>query len=345
MLRLLPIALCTLLALTACKGGAAAGGAASGQQNATYGGSGPGGIAPGARTDRAPQLLYQENLALRAEREFQARGYDGELRSFRELLHSDGLGQLRMDLTAVWNETTSSWVAPHPLYTTIYGPRSFFLVRHRDMHLGHEIGLYGNYAWELQPGTLTMAGRTCLRTRARSLHGFGPIDLVYEQATGLLLGWTLYDAAGTQVMAKLETTALDLNPNLTGVTWITDQVPEQPYEASAHDSLLGFNPRQPSAPPAGFYRAEARMINAGNLSSAVQFVYLERWSDGLRNLFLAQHKIPSTPSADGLLHTARRTQEAGVVTVEADMDDRRVFGISSLPHEQVEMVVASVLPE
>lgn len=341
--RLLPLALCALMALTACKGGAAAGGASAGQQNATYGGSGPGGIAAGARTDRAPQLVYAEDLRLRAEREFQSRGYDGNLRRFRELLHSDGLGQLRLDLDAVWSETTSSWVAPHPLYITIYGPRSFFLVRHRDMHLGHEIGLYGNYVWELQPGTVTMAGRTCLVTRARSQHGFGPIDLVYEQSTGLLLGWTLYDKVGGSVMAKLETTTLDLNPNLAGVAWIADQVPEQPYEAAAHNSLLGLIPRQPTAPPAGFYRAEARIVNASNLSSTVQFIYLERWSDGLRNLYLAQHKIPSTTGADGLLHSALRTQEGGVVTVETDMDDRRVFGLSSLPADQVEMVIASML--
>lgn len=342
MLRPMPLALGALLLLAACKGGAA-GSTGAGQQNATYGGPGLSGGNPGARTDRAPSLQYLEHLPARAEREVQSRGYDGVLRRFREVMHADGLGQLRVDLDAVWHPDTSSWIAPHPLVATLYGPRSFFLVRHRDLHLGHEIGLYGNYAWELQPGTVTMAGRVCLVTRARSLHGYGPIDLVHEQASGLLLGWTLYAADGATVQASLATTALDLNPNLSGVAWIADLVPEQNYEAATHDSLLGMAPRQPSAPPQGFYRAEARIVNAAHLFSTVHYLYLERWSDGLRNLFLAQHSIPPPQVADGQLHTARRTQEGGVVVVETDTDDRRIFGLGALPADEVEMVIASLL--
>jgi len=340
--RPLALTLGALLLLAACKGGAASN-TGAGQQNALYGGGGPGGSNAGARTDRAPSLQYLENVPARAEREVQSRGYDGVLRRFREVLQSDGLGQLRVDLDAVWHPASSSWIAPHPLVASLYGPRSFFFVRHRDLHLGHEVGLYGNYAWELQPGTVTLAGRVCLVTRARSLHGHGPIDLMHEQSGGLLLGWTLYAADGVTVMAKLETTALDLNPNLSGVNWIADQVSEENYEAAVHDSLLGLKPRPPSAPPAGFYRAEARVVNAAHLFTSVQYLYLERWSDGLRNLFLAQHRIPAAPEADGQLHLARRSQEGGVVVVETDLDDRHVFGLGALPADEVEMVIASLL--
>lgn len=340
------VALGCLLLLAACKGGAAsATGDSAGQQNATYGGTGLSGAAPGARTDRAPALIYPESQAIRAEREVQSRGYDGQLRRFREILHSDGQGQLRLDLDAVWNEAGSNWIAPHPLVAALTGPRSFFLVRHRDLHLGHQIGLYGNYAWEQQPGTVTLAGRTCLVTRARSLHGYGPIDLVHEQATGLLLGWTIYGENGVKVLAKLETTALEANPDLSGVAWIPDLVPEQAYDPAAHDSLLGLVPRAPSAPPAGFYRADQWVVDASQLFSTVSHVYLERWSDGLRNFYLAQHRLPNQPIQTDELQTARRSQEGGVVVVEADMGDRRVFGLGSLPADQVEMVIASMLPE
>lgn len=342
MSRPLHLVLSALLVLAGCKG-AAASNVGAGQQNSTYGGGGQSGVNAGARSDRAPSLQYLENRAARAEREVHSRGYDGVLRRFREVLFSDGQGQLRVDLDGVWDAASGAWIAPHPLVAALYGPRSFFLVRHRDLHLGHEIGLYGNYAWELQPGTVTMAGRVCQVTRARSLHGYGPIDLVHEQATGLLLGWTLFAADGTTVQAKLETTALDLNPILAGVAWIADLVPEQTYESAAHDSLLGLVPRQPSAPPHGFYRAEARIVNAAHLFSTVQYLYLERWSDGLRNLFLAQHSIPPPAVVDGQLHTALRTQEGGVVTVETDLDDRKVFGLGALPADELEMVIASLL--
>ena len=343
--RLLALALGTLLSLTACKGGASASSAPAGQQNATYSGTGSGGANLGSFTERAPGLQYLETLTIRAVREVQSRGYDGVLRRFREIVFSDGAGQLRVDLDAVWNPSTSSWGSPHPLVAALYGPRSFFLVRHRDLHLGHGIGIYGNYAWEQQPGTVNVAGKACLVTRARSLRGYGPIDLVHDQATGLLLGWTIYDADGVTVQAKLETTLLDEHPNLTGVAWIADQVPEQPYQAAAHDALLGLTPRQPTAPPAGFYRADAQVLNASQLFSAVQYLYLERWSDGLRNLYLAQHQIPAPPILSDALQTARRSQEGGVVVVETDMNDRRVFGLGSLPADQVEMVVASMLPD
>ena len=62
-------------------------------------------------------------------------------------------------------------------------------------------------------------------------------------------------------------------------------------------------------------------------------------------LYLAQHQIPAPPILSDALQTARRSQEGGVVVVETDMNDRRVFGLGSLPADQVEMVVASMLPD
>ncbi len=261
------------------------------------------------------------------------------------MLTADGQGQVRLDLTGAWDPAAQSWSLPDPLLETLYAPRTFFLLRHRDLHLGHPHGLYSNYEWIPQPGTVQVAGRDCLRMRARSLRGAGDVEFVSETATGLLLAWTMWDETGAHVTARLTTTSMVERPDLTGVQWARDVVPEEPYEAARHDARLGMTPRATSAPPAGFYVASRTFVDTGRLLATVPNLYVEEWTDGVRSLFLAQYKAqlppPNTPTG---LHTVLRSQEGGIHVAEADLEGIHAFALGHLPTDSLDLAVAGLLP-
>jgi hypothetical protein len=345
------------VAAFACKGGASTGGAAGsariqgGQQNATAGGpgaSGGGSLAEGR--EQAPDLNYVENRKVIAVREYEILSESGGTLKFRERLFSSGLGQLgqlgqlRLDVEEVWDAQTQAWVAPHPLVVKLYGPRTFHLVRQRDLHLGHPNGLYGNYEWLQQPGTITLAGKDCTLTVARSLRGTGNVNFYHETSTNLLLGWEMLNESGDQVLSRLMTLTLEESPDLTGVQWIPDLVQESDYDSATHDPLLGITPHSPLWPPAGYYVYQRQCIAVSQLVTTVDYLYVERWTDGVRKMFLAQHKAPLPPPNQPMgLHTAMRSQEGGVAVVETDLYDRHVFGLGGLPLADLEVVIGSMV--
>lgn len=331
--------------LVGCKGGASFPGGASGagagaNQNAVWGG-GPAGTGAGARTDAPPDLVFPESQLLRAGREFESWSASGEVTRIHETLTSDGAGRLQVLADAVWDEAAQTWNAPHPLLAALYDSRAMFLARLRDLHL-HRKGLFANYRWETAPGTTMVAGRNCETTRAISLHGLGPVDFVHESGTGLLLGWTVWNSAGNEPLMRLTTLTLDEQPNLAGMSWAQDLIPEQAYDPNLHDALLGFVPRQLDHPPAGFYREKAVVADVRGVTPAVSFVYLEHWSDGVRTLFVMQHSLGGGTAASVEMSVARMSREGGVVAVETDLGDRRVAAVGTLPDSDVLMVVGDL---
>lgn len=344
------IASCALigaaLLLAACKGGASGAtsqAATGGSAPATYGGSNFGAGAAGERTDRAPQLGYLEQRPVRATRELELADHDGNLHKYREVLHADGQGGLLLEITGVWDEATQSWSAPAALLSSLYGPRTFHLLRHRDLHLKHPHAYYSNYEWIPQPGIVQVAGVDCQRTRARSLRGDGDVELMHAVSDGLLLGWTMWDAAGAAVVARLTTTDLDLAPDLSGVAWAQDQVADAPYRAEEHDALLGMSPRSTQAPPTGFYLARRTFVDTTNLGVSVPPLYVEEWTDGLRTIFLAQHRVTQTPGSRETLRTLQRSQEGGVRVVEGEADGVYAFALGHLPTASLELTLAGLL--
>jgi len=328
---------------TSCKGSAQSsdGGwsaASSGNQNAIW--SGPGGAGARQRTDHPPTLTVAELWSLRTVRIFESRDASGALLRFRELFQSDGTGNLRVDVLEVWDETSQAWILPHPLLEALYGMRTSYIARLRDLHL-HARGLYANYRWEQMPGTVTVDGRACVTTRAHSLRNLGPIDLVHEVGTGLLLGWTVWDESGTQVMQSLTTLTVEMNPNQSSVQWVNDLLPEEPYNPLVHDALLGITPRALTYPPAGFYREKAVVEDLRAQVSPVNYVYLEYWTDGLRTLFVMQHAI-SNGNGGGGLNLAQMSHEGGIVAVESDASDRRIGAVGLLPKDDILMVVGDL---
>ncbi len=337
------------MAALACKGGASAAGASQvqgGQQNAAAGAPGAtgGGSAVPNQRNRAPDLTHIENSAVIADREYEVRSEFGGMLKFHERLYSDGLGQLRLDLIEVWDAQTQAWIPPHPLIQSLYEPRTFNLVRQRDLHTGHPNALYGNYEWNPQSATVTIAGKSCTHTVARSLRGTGDIHLYHETTTNLLLRWEVLNESGTSALSSLTTTSLNETPDLNQVQWIPDRVLEQEYDPATHDPLLGFTPHSPTAPPAGYYLWKREFVNASQLDAGLPLLYVEHWTDGVRKMILAQHKIPPPlPNQPQGLHTALRSQVGGVAVVEADLYDRHVFGLGGLPLSDLEVVFGSLV--
>lgn len=317
----------------------------SGAQNSTWGGpggSGMNGVGGEERTDRVPDLSYEEEFPLHLEREILAQTYDGLTQRFQEDLLSDGQGNLRLELKQVWDAETSAWIAPHPFTLAMYETRSFYLVRHRDLHLGTK-GVYSNYLWEDLPGTVIMAGRNCVTTRAHSLHGLGPVDLVHEVGTGLLLGWTIWDEAAAEVRMQLTTTVVEENPNLSGVTWSLDLVNEREYLPSADPALLGFTPVAMEFPPVGFYQQKALLVDLRSHVPDLNYLYLEHWTDGLRKLFVAQHHLArDAGDPNGEFVSARVSHEGGLSGVESDYPGRRVIAVGMLPATDTLLVVGDL---
>lgn len=341
---------CLPFALPACKGGGSAGAtgastSAGGSAPATSGGSGLSAGSGEQRTDRAPSLVYLESFAVRATRELELADHAGALHKYQESLLADGQGQMRLDVTGVWDETTQSWTAPSQLLASLYVPRTFHLLRHRDLHLRHPHAYYSNYEWIAVPGVTQVAGVNCQRTRARSLRGDGDVELLHAVSDGLLLGWTMWDAAGTAVAARLTTTSLELAPDLTGVQWAQDQVQDAPYRAEEHDALLGMSPRSTQAPPTGYYLARRTFVNTNNLGVSMPPLYVEEWTDGLRTMFLAQHRATQTPGARGALRTIQRSQEGGVRVVEGQAASLYGFALGHLPTGDLELALAGLLAE
>lgn len=331
--------------LGGCKGSAqslgvsASASAGSNQQNLSWGG--PGASGAQKRTDRPPVVRSVEDVDLFQERIFTTTRASGALLRFREELQSDGAGQLRLDVTGVWDETTQAWIPPHPLLIALYAQRTSFLVKVRDLHLRSR-GLLSNYRWEPQPGTTLVDGRTCMTTRAHSLRGHGPIDMVHELGSGLLLGWTVWDASGTTVLQSLSTTTLELDPNQASVVWVDDRLPEEPYDSNVHDGLLHLTPRALLYPPAGFYRDRAVVMDLRGGGSPADFVHVEYWHDGLRTLSVMQHELTSGGSAGAPLSVARLCAEGGIVAVESDAANRRIVAVGLLPEDDVLMVVGAL---
>jgi hypothetical protein len=325
----------------ACKEAASGVAGDGGQMNALYGGGSGGASGAQRRTDQPPTLSYVEDVSARAERIFESRLPSGELLRFREVVQADGQGRLRADVLEVWDAATQSWIPPHPLLEGLYAQRTSFVLRLRDLHL-HARGRLANYRWEPLAGTVDVDGRTCAVTRAHSLHGLGPIDLVHELGTGLLLGWTVWDVSGTQMLRRLTTTDLELQPNQNGVIWVDDRLPEEAYDANVHDAELGFTPRPLDYAPIGFYREKAVVMDLRAFPSPVQYVHLEYWSDGLRMLYVMQHAAVVGNGATGGISFARMSREGGVIAIESDATDRRIAAVGLLPMDDVLMVVGAL---
>lgn len=287
-----------------------------------------------------PTLVYPEQRALRLDRELLLWDDDSET-AMRERLLADGAGNFRLDVTAYRDDHAADW-GPVPETTALmYQLRAPFLVRFRDLHLGHPTAYGANYEWFTDPKPHVVAGRACTLWSARSVHGYGGADLLVEDGSGLLLGWTMY-GPDLQPQSRCTVLDLELDPEIgADVAWQhRDEVLLEDYTPSSHQALLGFSPRPPLYLPPGFYMESEHWASDGAGLQA----YIARYHDGLRTLFVVERNSDADTGASQLIiDKVRRSRFGGQELVEGTSGGLDLYVIGGLPSDELHTVFGSLI--
>ena len=345
MTRLFAFSLVLALASTACLPQPQGTDAQGRSVNVSVGGSGTAGQSASGQTQTLPDVFAPETELLRMEREFSVLGIDGVYEHFSEVLLADGQGEFRLDVVG-WaaGNTTNRW-APSGETIATYERRQRYLVRYRDLHLGLTEDVVANYSFHLSPQAVSIAGRLCHQYSFHSRNGFGDLTLLVDQDTSLLMGWTLFNPDGVEVM-KSEVTALDFAPDLSGVVWSEPTVAQDPFQSPGDETTLGFAPLQIHYTPPGFQELHEKMLLTEALFQDIPNIHLTAFSDGLRTLFIAQ-QAPVGPSTGNTLpgdrvHFARESAIGGIRVIDGEIRQQPVFVVGALPSNELVGVFGSI---
>ncbi|RMH04880.1 MAG: hypothetical protein D6702_02020 [Planctomycetota bacterium] len=339
-MRRVPVLIALFLApwLGSCLGGSSSGAgaaAAPGAENALAGQGGPG-LAAGAAAHHLPTFRAPEEFLLEAERLYRVRDAAGAYEVFREVLRADGQGQFALELTGHQPAGAAAIGPPSLDWQARYEFRQRFLVHFRDLHRGSEESLRRNYVWEELPGSVTMAGRSCSRHLVTNRYGYGSIELTIDDQLELLLGWVVRDETG-QELSSLETTALNLAPNLTGVTWSAPAAPIQPYRGPIDDPVLGFTPLSLHYAPAGYFPTEERMVLTEQVfGTSIRNFHVEVLHDGLQTILIGQQGGNGTGPGGPIQKTIIKLSDlGGVRVVEGPIGARQVCVLGTAPMQEL----------
>lgn len=329
-----------LLALASCLGSGGEGNEA-GQESAAAGAPAAG--APTSPSALQPPLVSPpEAFLVQAVRELDLALASGGLERYLEVFSSDPAAGFRLDVTGFATDPQAPFSAPGAGLIGAYQRRQRYLVHYRDAHLRDWPQLLRSYAWEEEAGSYSLAGRDCRLYRARSLHGFGSVELYVDRSNGMVLGWTLQDAQGKAVQA-LRTTALDWNPSFPGMTWSAPAAGERTYSGRQDDLLLGFRPLEARYAPDGFETTRRLILTPYDPS--LDIIYLEILDDGLQVFLTAQMKAPPGGAAGGQQgpqFAARMAVLGGIRVLEGEIRGRHVFVVGSLPEDELLAVFGSM---
>jgi len=323
---------------TALSAGAGSQAASAGSQGAAGGAGRPAGIS-------LPTLVPQFERRLETVRLVESRLDGARAERVRERLLADGTGNFTLEPVA-WQPPTGPMVAPPPEVLAAYRDRQRYFVRYRDPRVLDPLLAQRNYAWSEEPGTFLVAGRSCRKYLARSVHGFGEFEFLADETDGLLLGWAWRDAQGVEHY-RVVTESLSFSPDLSGATWSAPLVPEAPYDPAVHDPLLGMTPLVPGYLPAGFVTLRERFLETEPTYPEIPYTYVREYGDGLQVLFLAQQR-PLTgalgqPFGSYNLSTLVRVSSVGPVEVlETSWEDHHVLLAGLVPRDELLAIVPSL---
>jgi len=320
----------------------------SGEQLALSGPPG-GGLqqAPGGAQARIyPDVAYPEDVEVEIVRLAELRDASGLMQQLEERLLSDGLGNTQLTLQGVAAESGQPLGNPTPAQSDRYLAQQKYYIKYRDLHLGASSALWQNYLVIQEAATVDIAGIACEHYTLTHRHGMGDAELFLDPATRLLMGWTLFDASGIAT-ARMRVQSVNWAPNLGSASWPVPFVSEQDYAGATDDHLLGLPPLRPSYLPQGYYLAEARILFTEVLLPGFGNLLVERYSDGVRQLFLAQHERDLPPGHQPLAKIThlRLSDLGGLRIAEGDPTRHRLYVVGDLPLSELHTVFGGMLPE
>ncbi|KAA3611895.1 MAG: hypothetical protein DWQ01_07365 [Planctomycetota bacterium] len=291
-----------------------------------------------------PDIQYPEDQMVQLEREYEVLIGEGVYRRFQELVYADGQGNVAMELIGLAEDREQPFQNPSALEQMYYDLRQRYLLRYRDVHLRDESRFRQNYGMEELPGTVTLAGRSCRQHVAHSRHGFGDVHFFIDESTDLLLGWSIFDPEGVET-ARLRTTAVDFQPNFSGVTWSQPLIPEQPYRGAVDDAALGFTPKHAIYRPNGFFPESTMMLLGQVFTNDLPNIHFEVNHDGLRVLFIAQHPSEQQQSKIGpnqIIVEAQSSRIGGISVLEATRDQIHLYIVGAVSQDEEATILGSI---
>jgi hypothetical protein len=303
--------------------------------------------APGGVQARIyPDVVYPEDVEVEIVRLAELRDAAGLMQQLEERLLSDGLGNTQLTLQGVAAEVGQPLNNPTPAQSDRYLAQQGYYIKYRDLHLGASSALWQNYLVAQGAETVDIAGIACEHYTLAHKHGMGDAELFLDPATRLLMGWTLFDASGVAT-ARMRVQRVNWAPNLGSASWPVPFVSEQDYAGAADDHLLGLPPLRPAYLPQGYYLAEARILFTEVLLPGFGNLLVERYSDGVRQLFLAQHERDLPPGHQPLatITDLRLSDLGGLRIAEGDPTRHRLYVVGDLPLSELHTIFGGMLPE
>jgi len=337
------------------------GGRESGGGTYLWGGNSSGGAAPGpiqgprlkeslppaaeqVAPEAVPEIRYLEDLRVRAEREVLFYEHGVVDTGFQEVLWADGEGRFRLEALESLDDDDPQWDPVSPELQMEYEVRGGFLLRFRDPHLGHPHAYTTNYDWYRDPQPHQVAGRACTLWAGRSRHAFGGVDLIVDDASGLLLGWSLYDP-GLVERASCRVKSVDLDPDLKGIVWQQRAVASEEYDPQLHQQRVGFTPIEPLYVPPGFYEKSQEVLASGPLLGVPHDLHVRVYHDGVQSLFVVEQRAAgAVPGAtEEPVTTVRHSRVAGIEMVEGRIDGVEIWIAGTLPAVELETIFGSLV--
>jgi hypothetical protein len=170
--------------------------------------------------------------------------------------------------------------------------REGFFYRYRDFAVRDVDAFLQNFVVLKTSFGTVVAGRSCWTILIQRQGAEGVDGRLYrvsvDDQTGLVLGCTELDANGN-VLAELEYITFDDSPDLGAVTYYVPGNDEQWLDPATDDvaAVLGFEPREPAALPAGFVPYETSTVEDADGNR-----WLKRgYTDGVELLFFLYREV------------------------------------------------------
>lgn len=304
----------------------------------------------GANTAAQPQgielreFVYPESTMMEATWVVQALRPDGTYERYEERFLADGNCSTRLDILGYSPDMVQAFAPPSSDLLLDYQNRMRFLVKYRNVHVRAFHAAWRNFEWIEDPTLVQVAGVDCIRTTAVSRHGHGSVEILSDAQTDLVLGWTKFAPNGS-ILLKLETTSLDFNPNLTGVSWSSAVVGEQDLTGFGQGQLA-FEPSEPDYLPAGFYEEEAWLRFSAGLFPGMSDMLVKVYSDGLHLMFVAQHDqavFHSTMTLVNKLSEVKQYDLGGIRVAEGTVGKRKYYVASLMSLDEILTVFGSLV--